>query len=144
MQANFVYHGLFLALVAALMLAAVNRWARTPETHPERGARGAMACLLAVALIGHIGVLARNRFPEGSPGFWLGTAALLPVAGAALFLIGSLLHFYRRSHSVPGRPPMASKASSSPETQSTLPQAPTTAVPRPQTPPASETQPDKQ
>lgn len=89
----------FLALVALLLPAALVRWSRTPETHPDHEARGDTVRLLALVLIGQVGSLIRERFPFGAVGFWICTVALLPIAGIALFLIRRLLMAYRRSHS---------------------------------------------
>jgi hypothetical protein len=99
-----IYHTAFFVLVAALLLAAIVRWARTPQGHPERQARGDLACLLAVILAAHLGVLARSHFLTGSSAFWLCTALLLPFVGAALWLIGRLLRFYRRAQVSTRRP----------------------------------------
>jgi hypothetical protein len=80
-----------------LLLLAVMRWARTPATHSDRKARGDMAGLLALTLIGQVGALARARFPLGSTGFWLCSAALLPLALLGLFLLNRLLSAYRQT-----------------------------------------------
>lgn len=97
MFSGAIYHEVFFVLVAMLLLAALVRRTRTPQTHPERQARSDQVWLLAVILAAHLGVLARSHFRPGSPAFWLCTGLLLPFVGAALRLIGRLLRFYRRT-----------------------------------------------
>jgi hypothetical protein len=90
-----VWQGIFLAVVTGLLIAAAVRWGRTPQTHPEHQARGDVARLLLVVLIGQVGALARARFAFNSPGFWVCTLLLLPVAFAALWLLRRLFLAYR-------------------------------------------------
>lgn len=90
-----VIQGALFIVIAALMLLAVARWANTPATHPDRRARGDMAGLFTLTLIGQVGALARARFPFGSTGFWVCSAALLPLALIGLFLLHRLLRTYR-------------------------------------------------
>jgi hypothetical protein len=92
-----VWQGIFLAVVAGLLIAAAVRWRRTPQTHPEHQARGDVASLLLVVLVGQAGALARSHFAFRSPGFWVCTLLLLPVAFAALWLLRRLFRAYRRS-----------------------------------------------
>jgi hypothetical protein len=83
------------------MVMAVIRWARTPENHADHQPRADMARLMAVMLLGPIGDIARSRFPERS-GPWIAiSAALIPVACAALWLIWRLFGAYRAAPSKP-------------------------------------------
>jgi hypothetical protein len=86
---------LFLAIVAALFLGALVRQRRTPESHPDFRARGDMTRLLFVFLIGQGIILARSRFPATSQGFWLCSAALLPVVIIVVTLVLRLFNAYR-------------------------------------------------
>ena len=92
----------FMALIAALFLGSIARWRRTSESHPDFRARGDVTRLLFVFLIGQGLLLARSRFlPDATGawpnpmGFWICSAALLPVVIAVLALVLRLFTAYR-------------------------------------------------
>jgi hypothetical protein len=98
---SITYEVVLAGLVAVLLLASLVRWGRTPESHPDHQARGDMTRLLALILLGLVGAMVRARLLLGGAGFWLLSLALLPIAGAALFLIWRLFGAYRQSGSAP-------------------------------------------
>ncbi len=94
-----------LGIVAGLLLVAVIRWGRTPETHPDHAARRDMTRLLALVLAGELGAIARDRLVPLTPGYWLLSVVLLLVIVGVLAYIRRLLDAYRQSHSGPRAQP---------------------------------------
>jgi tellurite resistance protein TehA-like permease len=109
----FQFQLLFLGLVACLLLAESLRWAKTSQTHPDHRARGDMVRLLVIALLGLGGTLARSGFAPRSAGFWLLSAALIPVSVAALVFMKRLFLAYRGSGRSAETTPVAAETSHS-------------------------------
>jgi hypothetical protein len=96
------FQSVFMGVVAALLLGSLVRWRRTPTSHPDFGVRGDMTRLLLAFLIGQGIMLVRSQFlPKASgewpnaTGFWICSAALLPVVIAVLTLVLRLFNAYR-------------------------------------------------
>jgi hypothetical protein len=92
---SMVFQYIFVVIVGALLIGSGLRLRRTPESHPDHRARTDMVRLLGVFLIGQGIILLRSRFPENSQGFWLCSAALLPVVIVVLTLVLRLFNAYR-------------------------------------------------
>jgi hypothetical protein len=104
-------HWILLACDVALLVWAVVRWKRTARPHPDYAVRRDMALLLLLLLVGVIGDAIRTHFQERSPGFLIASIFLIPIGGAALFILIRLFAAYRRSHaaSLPGNGAGSSK-----------------------------------
>jgi hypothetical protein len=90
-------HWILLACGVALLIWATVRWKRTGPSHPDRAVRRDMALLILLLLIAVIGDAIRTHYLERSRGFLIASVALIPIGGAALFMLMRLLAAYRRS-----------------------------------------------
>lgn len=79
-----------------LFLAALIRWARTPDGDSEAQPRADMTWLCGVVLVGEVGAVLRSHYTFGTPIFWLLSALLLPVAAAAILFASHLVRAYRQ------------------------------------------------
>lgn len=98
---------IYIGVVGVLAISAWMRWRRTPASHPDYGARGDMARLLAWMVLGLGITLARAFFELRSIGFWLCSVALLPIVGCTVFSAWRLVRFYRSERNAVASDPSA-------------------------------------
>ena len=93
-------HWLILSCGVAFLAWAVTQWKRRPTSHPEYVVRRDVAMLGVLLVAGTLGDAIRTRFIEGSAAFIAASAALVPIAIAALVVLVRICHAYRRGGDV--------------------------------------------
>ncbi len=94
-------HWIIIACGTVLFIGAAARWRTSTPSHPEYGARREVTILPVLLIIGVLGDAVRERFPERSLGFSIGSFALFPVAFGALVILFRMFAVYRRSQGAP-------------------------------------------
>jgi hypothetical protein len=87
--------GALTLLSIVLLLGAIVRLARTPRSHPDRGARWNTARLLAIVSVALGLSVIRTQFLSTSRPFLILSVALVPFGIAALWLTVQLVRTYR-------------------------------------------------